>query len=132
MAEQDTKWADIQVRQDVTVWTGYQGQGGIVQYIDADKIIVTSPLANFVFPRETVTRITVDLPLPADECLEYSDECSGPVEYWHSGGINGRSWPRCTFHGNRRLDRHENSMEKYADSDVVPSWFDPSYAGEEW
>jgi len=32
----------------------------------------------------------------------------------------------------RRLERYENSIERYADSDVAPSWFDPSYAGERW
>lgn len=66
------------------------------------------------------------------ECLESGPHCSGPVEYWHSGGSYGRSWPRCTFHGERRLDRYENSMERYAHSDVVPDWFDPSIVGERW
>lgn len=70
----------------------------------------------------------------ADEmdCLEASEDCDGPIALWYSGGLNGRSWPRCTFHGERRLERFENSMERYADSDVAPDWFDPSYAGERW
>lgn len=67
------------------------------------------------------------------DCLNYNpDTCSGPVEMWHSGGMNGRSWPRCSFHGKERLREHENSIERYADSDVAPSWFDPSAAGERW
>jgi hypothetical protein len=31
-----------------------------------------------------------------------------------------------------RLERYEDSMEKYARSDVAPSWFDPADAGERW
>jgi hypothetical protein len=65
-------------------------------------------------------------------CLEESDACRGPVALWHSGGSGGRSWPRCTFHGERRLERFENSMERYADSDLAPDWFDPADAGERW
>ena len=65
-------------------------------------------------------------------CLEASDACEGPVEMWYSGGVNGRSWPRCRFHGERRLERFENSIERYADSDVAPDWFDPANAGERW
>lgn len=69
-------------------------------------------------------------PIAANECLEYGDECHGPVEL-HS--LDGRrAWPRCDFHFERRYDRWENSIERYADSDVAPSWFDPSIAGERW
>lgn len=69
------------------------------------------------------------------ECLDgrgTGEDCSGPVALWHSGGASGRSWPRCTRHGDERLARHDNSIEAYADSDVPPSWFDPAYAGERW
>ena len=68
------------------------------------------------------------------ECLDDPDgtTCRGPVELWWSGGSHGRSWPRCTYHGEARLERYENSMERYADSDVAPDWFDPTYAGERW
>lgn len=67
-------------------------------------------------------------------CLERGPDCSGPVEYRHAGGMNGKSWPRCTFHGQRRLDRHYDptSCEAWADSDVPPSWFDPTAIGEQW
>lgn len=60
------------------------------------------------------------------------DDCTGPVDLWYSGGLNGRSWPRCTYHGEQRLNRYENSSERWADSDCPPSWFDPAYAGERW
>lgn len=64
------------------------------------------------------------------ECLEANEHCEGPVNMWTTDGL--RSWPRCEYHGLRRLERHDNSLEAWADSDVAPSWFDPSYAGERW
>lgn len=67
------------------------------------------------------------------ECLNAHDgKCRGPVA-WHSiDPGRQRAFPRCDFHWEERLDIRENSMEKYADSDTPPSWFDPSYAGERW
>jgi hypothetical protein len=65
-------------------------------------------------------------------CLNHNEDCSGPVDLWWSGGSHGRSWPRCTYHGEQRQESYENSMERYADSDVIPDWFDPAYAGERW
>lgn len=67
------------------------------------------------------------------ECLNENAECKGPVDYWSSGS-SMKSWPRCTFHGEKRIDQanDRSSMEYYADSDVAPSWFDPTYAGESW
>ena len=68
------------------------------------------------------------------ECLDDRGEgtCSGPVEYHSIDPGRQRAFPRCDLHWNERLDRRQNSMEMYADSDVAPSWFDPSYAGERW
>lgn len=68
------------------------------------------------------------------ECLDGhgEDECEGPVTYWHSGGTYGKSWPRCEKHGNARLERFENSIERYADSPIPPPWFNPMNAGEVW
>lgn len=65
-------------------------------------------------------------------CLDDHGEntCRGPVEYHTLDGL--RSWPRCTAHFERRLNRYENSLERYANSDVAPSWFDPAAAGERW
>ena len=77
--------------------------------------------------------LDVDMAQDIDmECLNESDDCSGPVEMWHSGGASGRSWPRCTHHGEKRLYDREGSMEMYADSELAPSWFDPTIAGERW
>ena len=69
----------------------------------------------------------------ASECMEFgSGDCAGEVG-WHSldPGMT-KAFPRCDYHWGVRLDRRENSIEKYANSDVAPGWFDPSYAGEEW
>lgn len=70
----------------------------------------------------------------ADEivCLEISDDCFGPVEYHSIDPGRQRGFPRCARHWRLRVKRRENSIELYADSDVAPSWFDPSYAGERW
>ena len=64
-------------------------------------------------------------------CLEHGPECSGDVEF-HTIGTSLQAWPRCEHHAERRWERYENSIEKYADSDVEPDWFDPTYAGERW
>lgn len=66
-------------------------------------------------------------------CLEaHKNDCQGPVEY-HSTDPGVRpAFPRCAKHWDERLDRMENSIERYANSDVPPSWFDPTYAGERW
>lgn len=71
-------------------------------------------------------------PMPDElECLNSNyDNCGGEVSYRAVPG--GTVWPRCEVHFEQRMDRYENSMERYANSDVLPAWFDPSYAGESW
>lgn len=64
------------------------------------------------------------------ECLDDPDFCQGAVEYRSVPG--GSAVPRCEAHFLARLDRWENSIERYADSDVAPAWFDPTIAGERW
>lgn len=66
------------------------------------------------------------------ECIDgYDGECYGEVAYRSVDG-RGSAPPRCDKHFGDRLDRRENSVEKYEHSDVVPSWFDPADAGERW
>ena len=69
------------------------------------------------------------------ECIEdYGDgTCRGEVEYFSVDG-RGKAFPRCQYHIDRRLERYNdpNSLERYAHSDVAPSWFDPTIAGERW
>jgi hypothetical protein len=69
--------------------------------------------------------------LEASRCLEYGDDCAGDVEF-HSVGASLKAWPRCEFHAEQRWEKYENSIERYADSSVAPSWFDPGDAGESW
>jgi len=64
-------------------------------------------------------------------CLDEGHDCKGPVEF-HSVGRSLRAWPRCSHHAERRWERYESSIERYADCDVEPAWFDASYAGESW
>lgn len=64
------------------------------------------------------------------ECLDDPDFCRGDVEYRAVPG--GSAVPRCEGHFLTRLDRWENSIERYADSDVAPAWFDPTACGERW
>lgn len=66
-------------------------------------------------------------------CLEAgSGECRGAVERWWNGDPEGKTWPRCEKHQRAREARKANSMEQYANCINPPSWFDPSYAGEQW
>lgn len=67
------------------------------------------------------------------ECLEaHRGDCQGEVAYHSIDPGRQRGFPRCDKHWEDRLDRRENSIERYADSDTPPAWFDPSYAGERW
>lgn len=58
--------------------------------------------------------------------------CSGTVEYHSIDPGRTRAHPRCAKHWRERLQRRENSIERYENSDIAPDWFDPSYAGERW
>lgn len=64
-------------------------------------------------------------------CLQHGDDCAGPVEY-HMRPSDWKSFARCAHHQALREEARENSMERYANCDVAPDWFDPSYAGESW
>jgi hypothetical protein len=79
---------------------------------------------------DEVDHWTREVPLDADECLNYGPDCRGPVDYHWTGGT--RSWPRCEYHQDKRMASREGSVERYANSDVVPDWFDPMDAGEHW
>ena len=59
--------------------------------------------------------------------------CAGTVEYRFALSGTGRSFPRCDAHWSIRLDVQDGINRRYApNSDVPPSGFDPSYAGERW
>jgi hypothetical protein len=67
-------------------------------------------------------------------CLNQSDECVGPVEFRPCPPRGERSFPRCEFHHEQRWAQYDDpdSIERWADSDVPPPWFDPMDAGERW
>ena len=68
--------------------------------------------------------------LTAEDCLNYGDDCEGNVEYRMPLSGTGRSFPRCDHHWELRLKEQDEINEKYApNSDVPPSWFEPSYGG---
>jgi hypothetical protein len=75
-----------------------------------------------------------DLTDPDDdplECLEaHTDACRGPVELRMPLSGTGRSFPRCTFHWERRLDLEDELNERYPAQ--PPSDWSPLDAGEAW
>ncbi len=94
---------------------------------------------------DTDGRIHAERPLPEttddDEveerptCLDASEECAGAVEYRMPLSDSGKPFPRCDHHWHVRLDTQDRLRHDYGvDSSpgVVPSDFDPSYAGENW
>lgn len=113
---------------------GESGAGGVVTARDETAITIVGGTAKVerVIPWAEVHHLTVEVPYPAEDCLEYDpDECEGPVELrWPGSGH--ASWPRCEFHGDRRVERAEDSIERWADCVLPPSWFDPSAIGESW
>lgn len=139
----ETKTLDeLQVGDEVTIWrleNGVHtwGQGGKLKSVEG-SVVLAAPLQEYVYDlaqfdadSEPIRFVCeVEVPMPAEECLEYSDDCKGPVDY-HAIG-NGRAFPRCAHHWSRRLDARATSMEAYAEVLNPPSWFDPTYAGESW
>ena len=73
--------------------------------------------------------------LTTEDCLEYGrpdSPCRGPVEYHSVDPGRSTAVPRCSKHWNERLERYDNSIERWANSDVEPAWFSPADAGERW
>lgn len=71
--------------------------------------------------------------LEKEECLDFfKGGCEGPVEYRTALSGTGRSFPRCDHHWAERLEIQEGINERYPDSPLPPSDFDPYYAGERW
>lgn len=128
----DVSWEEVQMGDEVTVWTGTggSGQGGKVVRIWADQIVVrNNPGDLFTFLKEEVHHITQDQFLEPEECLEYhSGNCQGVVDYCPAPPWGEKSFPRCEKHNRERWDRYDNSdTEKFAASSrgVIPDWYDP-------
>jgi hypothetical protein len=73
-----------------------------------------------------------EIPGPTEWCLNYpSDDCEGmsQTRYSRSGLTQSVKCDGCQNVLDEALDRIQN---RYPDSSVAPSWFDPTYAGESW
>lgn len=69
------------------------------------------------------------------ECLDDNDPrdpCRGSIQLRCPLTSTGRAFPRCDHHWDKRLARQQEIDHRYPDSDLPPSDFDPSYAGERW
>ena len=67
------------------------------------------------------------------ECLDgLGDDCEGPIEMHSIDPGRTGAFPRCAKHWNYRLERRENSIERYESSDVAPEWLDASAINERW
>lgn len=129
MATTEVSLNEVRIDDEITVWydDGSCGQGGKV--VSFNPLTIRTPY-NGCMEYDKYFAITVDRPLPAEDCINYSDDCLGPVEYHSIDSF--KAFPRCRAHLAKRLTQRENSIELYANSDVAPSWFDPANAGESW
>jgi len=66
-------------------------------------------------------------------CLEESEVCNGIVE-WRStpDRKDFKSFPRCEYHYEKRLESAEEAISAGYTSDLEPSWYDYMNAGEHW
>jgi hypothetical protein len=67
------------------------------------------------------------------ECLDAQDggyTCYGEVEYRYPLSGTAKSFPRCDFHWDKRLEIQEGINQRYPEHE--PEDFDPTYAGESW
>lgn len=129
----DATLDELDLDDEITVWRhDGTGQGGVLRAVLADGVSIATPLGPMQFRYEEIARFDVYRPADPTECLDFErGDCAGPVEMWWPGSGH-QCWPRCTKHGEERQARAETSMERYADSDVEPDWFDPTIAGERW
>ena len=61
-----------------------------------------------------------------------ADDCGGTIEYRDALSSTGVRFARCDNHWEARLHEQERINDRYPDSPIPPSDFDPSYAGESW
>lgn len=128
---------DLALGDDVTIWfmpDGNAGQGGIlVENGESGWIRLKVPSGETQsWGLTAVHHFSIDKPGAPEECLQYTDgtTCEGPVEMWYAGH-GYRHYPRCTKHGEARLN-NRSELERYADSDVAPPGFREDDCGERW
>lgn len=64
-------------------------------------------------------------------CLQQGPDCQGQVEYHLNPDRDDlKTFPRCEFHQQKRLDQAAETMRKYPK--IAPADFDPMDAGETW
>lgn len=121
---------EIEPGMKVDVWFGSHGQGGVVHEITPDELVIDSPCERLTYPWSKIATVQIEVEVPLEDCIEYDpDLCRGKVEYFGFSGPFGMSGPlRCEYHVEKRIDRRENSIEMWADSDVPP----PGIAHEDW
>jgi hypothetical protein len=71
------------------------------------------------------------------ECLDFHNDhkgpCDdGPVMYHPSIAGTGTMIPRCEKHYQALLDWNDEYSQVMPDSNIAPSWFDPTAIGEHW
>ena len=136
MRYQYLSWDEVEPGQDLTVWwkePNGAGQGGIVRKVGPIALSLDLPLGDTLTVwKSQVDELSIEVAIPLDECIEYDpDFCEGVADHRSVDGF-GSAPVRCDYHWALRLERRENSLEKYANSDLPPAWFDPAYAGERW
>jgi hypothetical protein len=110
------------------------GQGGTVTALTPQLVITVPGVADHPYERSRFTgelSIEVEAPFPATDCVQFSTDCRGTVDWFDPSG-RGRGALRCGHHADERARQYAGSIERYANSDVAPAWLDPSYAGETW
>lgn len=135
---------DLEVGMEITAWRAScpsSGQGGKVTRIGenmGERFLELRAGVNGEFQHTIafgdVHHFTVERFLDADECVEFHHgNCAGVVDYCYAP--SGSTIPRCQGHNDQRWNEYENdktSVARYANSDLVPDWFDPSAIGESW
>jgi hypothetical protein len=105
------------------------GQGGTLAAVTANTIVLNTSYYGVQEYDRSIVEIHVEVPLDADECLEFSDECRGPVDYRMLGN-SSRAFPRCEYHLDKRLELEEQINERYPVN--PPADWDYLDAGEYW
>jgi hypothetical protein len=74
--------------------------------------------------------------MPADPIDYHPDTCEGDVFYHSALSGSGLRYARCEKHFDEYVERVQPKLdeiaERYPDTELAPSWFDPTYAGESW
>lgn len=138
-----TELNKINVGDKGTIWFGggNLGQGGTITSIykhpDTNEMAVAilTPLGDYIdildpewFEREDDRQAVDDARLAGWDDYESDKPFDPGYDEDHLCEAYSHGWSEAVKYGNKNRD----SIARYADSDVEPGWFDPSYAGERW